>query len=481
MHAQNNDFFTETLGLRRVKKTVNFDAPDVYHLYYGDETRHARLGHDLFPVPEYRQGPAGHRRGRHDRLLRAGGLARLLAGAPRRSRASPGSTPRRASARSGCASPVPTATASRWSRPKDDRAPWAEGGVAADQAIRGFHSASLRLRDGGATEELLRFMGYETVDTSGNVKRLAMPGRQRRRHHRHRDAARQRRSRDLGAGSVHHIAFAVENRATQLEVRKALMDTGYQVTPVIDRDYFWAIYFRTPGGVLFEVATNEPGFDRDEDTAHLGEALKLPTPARASARLSGEASAAARGLKEADDVDDCYVHKVAARRAGRPAALHLPRHRRRREPVPRPRRATCCPRRRSSRRAATSPNTARRASSAAPARASTTWPTWRGRPRRWRASCAAHVEAAKPSAGARARLFERRQHPRLGAVRRSRTCSTRAVLMHPLIPFEPAAKGSLAGQARADHRRPARSDLPARPDQRGSMPDLRSAGADVSR
>ncbi|MBU2358808.1 MAG: VOC family protein, partial [Alphaproteobacteria bacterium] len=80
-----------------------------------------------------------------------------------------------------------------------------------------------------------------------------------------------------GAGSVHHIAFAVENRAAQLEVRKALLDTGYQVTPVIDRDYFWAIYFRTPGGVLFEVATNEPGFDRDEDRAHLGEALKLPT------------------------------------------------------------------------------------------------------------------------------------------------------------------------------------------------------------
>ena len=59
-------------------------------------------------------------------------------------------------------------------------------------------------------------------------------------------------------------------------MQKALLDSGYQVTPVIDRDYFWAIYFRSPGGVLFEVATNEPGFDRDEDTAHLGEALKLP-------------------------------------------------------------------------------------------------------------------------------------------------------------------------------------------------------------
>ena len=66
-------------------------------------------------------------------------------------------------------------------------------------------------------------------------------------------------------------------RVAQLRVRQALVDTGYQVTPVIDRDYFWAIYFRTPGGVLFEIATNEPGFDRDEDTAHLGQALKLPS------------------------------------------------------------------------------------------------------------------------------------------------------------------------------------------------------------
>ncbi len=118
-------------------------------------------------------------------------------------------------------------------------------------------------------------MGYQRTETDGDVTRFIIPGGNGA------DTidlevlpktpfARQ------GAGSVHHIAFAVENRAKQLEVRKALMDTGYQVTPVIDRDYFWAIYFRTPGGVLFEIATNEPGFDRDEDTAHLGEVLKLP-------------------------------------------------------------------------------------------------------------------------------------------------------------------------------------------------------------
>ena len=177
-------------------------------------------------------------------------------------------------------------------------------------------------------------MGYEEVDKSGNVKRLAVKNGNGA------DVVDietlpSAAFADLGAGSVHHVAFAVENRAKQLEVRKALMDTGYQVTPVIDRDYFWAIYFRTPGGVLFEVATNEPGFDRDEDTAHLGEALKLPTQHAASAPLSRTASAAAGSAEDGDiDVEEtAYMHTSAARFAGRPAALRLPRHRRRREPA----------------------------------------------------------------------------------------------------------------------------------------------------
>jgi len=271
----NNDFFTKTLGLRRVKKTVNFDAPDVYHLYYGDEVGAPGSVMTYFPFPDIARGRPGTGevgetvfsvpegaidfwKGRFaeldvDGLLedKAFGEKRLhFAGVDGDSFAL-----------------VETAS--------DARAPWLPGGIAADAAIRGFHSASLRLRDDGATVELLKFMGYEQIGAEEGVKRLAIrdgngadfidvetlpniaPGRP-------------------GAGTVHHIAFSVENRAKQLEVRKALADTGYMVTPVIDRDYFWAIYFRTPGGVLFEVATNEPGFNRDEDTAHLGEALKLP-------------------------------------------------------------------------------------------------------------------------------------------------------------------------------------------------------------
>jgi len=138
-------------------------------------------------------------------------------------------------------------------------------------------------------------MGYEKLDTVDNITRFIVPDG---------NAANMIDVETLpntdlatsSAGSVHHIAFAVANRARQLEVREALLDTGYQVTPVIDRDYFYAIYFRTPGGVLFEIATNEPGFDRDEDTAHLGEALKLPAQhehlrAKLEQQLEGQFSA----------------------------------------------------------------------------------------------------------------------------------------------------------------------------------------------
>lgn len=273
---QNNEFFTKTLGLRRVKKTVNFDAPDVYHLYYADEVgtpgsvmtyfpfpnigkgRHGtgEVGTTVFSVPE---GSLGYWE-KHLADQRVTGLKREERFGEKR-----------------LDFDGPDGDSFAFVEDKEDhRAPWVKGGVPRDDAIRGFHSVSMRLRDAGATAELLKFMNYEEIDRQGDVTRFrvkngngadivdveTLPGVP---------------FADLGAGSVHHVAFAVENRAKQLEVRKALQETGYQVTPVIDRDYFWAIYFRTPGGVLFEVATNEPGFDRDEDTAHLGEALKLPS------------------------------------------------------------------------------------------------------------------------------------------------------------------------------------------------------------
>ncbi len=270
----NNAFFTNVLGLRRVKKTVNFDAPDVYHLYYGDEVGTPGSVMTYFPFANAARGkrgvgevgttsftiPKGSASAWTDRLasfdvanistdIRFGEDRVLFDG--------------------------PDGDRFALVEMDDTRSPWTGNGISADMGIGGFQGADMRLRDGGATAELLQFMGYEKFDTVDNITRFIVPDG---------NAANMIDIETLpntdlatsSAGSVHHIAFAVENRARQLEVREALLDTGYQVTPVIDRDYFHAIYFRTPGGVLFEIATNEPGFDRDEDTAHLGEALKLP-------------------------------------------------------------------------------------------------------------------------------------------------------------------------------------------------------------
>jgi glyoxalase family protein len=274
--AENNAFFTDTLGMRRVKKTVNFDAPDVYHLYYGDG--HGTPGSVMtyFPFPNIvrgRQGtgevgttafavPAGSLGWWQERLSGKGvdGIERLEKfGEQRLFFRGPDGDGFTLVEVDG-----------------DARPGWTGAGVPDHAAIHGFHSVAMRLQDSGATAELLGFMGYEQLAQSGNIRRFAIAGGNGANVVDIETLPMVTHARQ-GAGSVHHVAFAVENRARQLEVRKALMDTGFQVTPVIDRDYFWAIYFRAPGGVLFEIATNEPGFDRDEDAAHLGEALKLPS------------------------------------------------------------------------------------------------------------------------------------------------------------------------------------------------------------
>ncbi|WP_299904077.1 VOC family protein [uncultured Paracoccus sp.] len=272
---QNNQFFTKTLGLRRVKKTVNFDAPEVYHLYYGDEVGTPGSVMTYFPFGQMPQGkrgvgevgvtefavPKGALGFWKDHLAQQGvkGLKEdSFLGESRLEFAGPDAD-----------------NFALVEAETEGRTAWTGDGIGDAEGILGFHGARFRLRDAAATGELLTFMGYQKGETDGAITRYHIEGG---------NAARNIDLEALpgagqahqGAGSVHHIAFAVEDRAAQLEVRKALLDTGYQVTPVIDRDYFWAIYFRTPGGVLFEIATNEPGFDRDEDTANLGQSLMLP-------------------------------------------------------------------------------------------------------------------------------------------------------------------------------------------------------------
>lgn len=271
--VRTNAFFTGPLGLRRVKKTVNFDAPDVYHLYFGDTTGTPGTVMTCFPYERARPGrrgtgevsvtvfsvPADSLDDWQARLAGAGvtGLARETAfGETRLGLDGPDGERLALVARA------------------DDRTGWTGGGIGAGMAIRGFHGVTMRLADAGPTAEVLGLLGYAEIGREGTVRRFALP--------RHNGAGVV----DLdtgpgpraveGAGSVHHVAFAVPDRAAQDLVRQALTAEGLGVTPPIDRDYFWAIYFRTTGGVLFEIATATPGFARDEDPAHLGEALKLP-------------------------------------------------------------------------------------------------------------------------------------------------------------------------------------------------------------
>ncbi|MEL6957867.1 MAG: VOC family protein [Pseudomonadota bacterium] len=272
---ENNQFFTKTLGLRRVKKTVNFDAPEVYHLYYGDEVGTPGSVMTYFPFGQMPRGTRGVGEvGVTEFAVPDGTLDFWKERLAKKNVTGLKTDSFLGERRLAFDGPDGDNFALVEADP-EGRVAWTGDGVGSGEGILGFHGARFRLRDAAATGELLEFMGYQKDESEGAVTRYRIEDG---------NAARTIDLEELpdagnanqGAGSVHHIAFAVEDRAAQLKVREALMDTGYQVTPVIDRDYFWAIYFRTPGGVLFEVATNEPGFDRDEDTANLGQSLKLP-------------------------------------------------------------------------------------------------------------------------------------------------------------------------------------------------------------
>ncbi|WEX10048.1 ring-cleaving dioxygenase [Chelativorans sp. AA-79] len=268
-------FHTAVLGLRRVKKTVNFDAPDVYHLYYANRSGQPGTVLTYFPFPNIAPGVRG-----------AGEVGTTVFSVPEGSlgywekrlaeNAVGGIRRERVFAEDRLLfDGVDGDGFALAAVAGDAREPWTGGGVPAGEAIRGFHSATMLLRDGAPTRELLEMMGFKETGREGNTLRLeraggngavivdivtdpaAPPARQ-------------------GAGSVHHIAFAVPDAAAQRDVREALVNEGFHITPVIDRDYFLSIYFRAPGGVLFEIATDDPGFARDEDLEHLGEALKLP-------------------------------------------------------------------------------------------------------------------------------------------------------------------------------------------------------------
>ncbi len=271
------DFSVGALGLRLVKKTVNFDNHFVYHFYYGDEVGHPGTIWTTFPYKD--QGVLQGTRGAGQITVTSFSVpAGSLDGWKSRLRAR-GYTVTDAPPRFGdesilvddpsglCIELVAT--------DRDARTPWTTGGVDAASAVRGLHSVSLEVRDPRRTVEFMReLLGFEVVNEMEGRTRVAVngdgPGMVMDIVHAG-DAGWAKN----GLGTVHHVAMAIGTEEEQSKLRGELAGRA-QVTPVRDRQYFKSIYFREPGGVLFEVATMAPGFAVDEPVAELGRGLKLP-------------------------------------------------------------------------------------------------------------------------------------------------------------------------------------------------------------
>jgi glyoxalase family protein len=275
---RNLDFYVGLLGLRFVKRTVNFDDPGSYHFYFGDNRGTPGTILTFFPWPGARRGIRG--------------TGQIEATAFAISSDSVGYwlerfnqhhvTAERTSQRFGeevirFVDPDGLLLELIASNSLARVQPWPDSPIPAENAIHGFHGVSAALEGYERTARLLTdSLGYRLITDSGNRFRFASP-----------DETAPGRIMDLlcmpdtetgrvAAGSVHHIAFRAKDEAEQLNWREQLVDLGYNVTPVIDRTYFHSIYFREPGGVLFEIATEPPGFTLDETLEELGTHLRLP-------------------------------------------------------------------------------------------------------------------------------------------------------------------------------------------------------------
>jgi glyoxalase family protein len=273
---RNVDFYAGLLGLRLVKKTVNFDDPGTYHLYYGDGAGSPGSIMTFFPwasAPKGRIGagqltvtsfsfPASSLGYWTERLVESG--VRFEKPEDRF-----GETVLRFPDPDGLRLELVAAA-------DDNREGWDGGPVPAEHALRGFHHVTLLSTAPAGTAQLMTgTLGFrQTGEAEGRTRFEAGEGGPGTTVDVADGAGFPRGT--MGVGTVHHVAFRVPDEETQLELREKVAALGYNVTPVLDRNYFRSIYFREPGGVLFEIATDPPGFAADEDPEHLGEQLKLP-------------------------------------------------------------------------------------------------------------------------------------------------------------------------------------------------------------
>ena len=272
------DFSVGTLGLRLVKKTVNFDNHFVYHFYYGDERGTPGTIWTTFPYGG--RGVAAGKKGAGQVTVTSFSVPTGSLDAWRTQLASRGVAAADIEPRFGEAA-IAFADSSGLTfeliaTSRDDRKPWTAIEADEESAIRGLHSVTILVRDPAATVDLMtRLLGYRVMNEMAGRIRLAVngdvPGHLI-------DVAHDANAEPAvnGLGTVHHVAMAISNEQEQVDLREELIRYGCKVTEVRDRCYFKSIYFREPGNALFEVATISPGFTADEGVSQLGRELKLP-------------------------------------------------------------------------------------------------------------------------------------------------------------------------------------------------------------
>lgn len=275
---RNYDFYTKVLGLRLVKKTVNFDDPGTYHFYYGNEKGEPGTILTFFPWMHITKGYPGTGMITEIGYAVPEGSLDFWADRFKEYNVKMGERGERFG-EAFLPFEDPDGLKINLVVPKsnDSRIPWETKELKANAATKGFHDVTLTLKNIKATAEILTdIFGYtllkqesdryrfvtDAVETTNIVDLVESPNE---------------RAGYVAGGTNHHVAFRVKNEETQMSFREKIVAKGFNITPQIDRNYFYSLYFREPGGVLFEIATDNPGFTDDEPLNELGTHLKLPS------------------------------------------------------------------------------------------------------------------------------------------------------------------------------------------------------------
>lgn len=274
---RNYDFYTKILGLRFIKKTVNFDDPNTYHFYYGNETGAPGTILTFFPWEGIQTGRRGSRQVTEiGYSVPAGSLDFWQQRLEKHNVIYNKVAEKFGEQYLTFLDPDGLKFELTVAKNGDNRPAWTTAEIGAEQAIRGFHNVTITSNKIEKTAQVLTdILGFrlqetvvnrsrfvsDTVQEAGIVDLVEAPGEM---------------AGHVAGGSVHHVAFRVKDEQTLMQYRDRIVAMGLHITEKIDRNYFYSLYFREPGGVLFEIATDNPGFTVDEPLNELGTHLMLP-------------------------------------------------------------------------------------------------------------------------------------------------------------------------------------------------------------